>query len=60
MTTDFQSVTTLELLDSAFSKLQRCACHTMPVLQDGKLVGLLTTENVGEYIMIQQALKTSR
>lgn len=60
MTTDFQSVTTLELLDSAFGKLQRCACHTMPVLQDGRLVGLLTTENVGEYIMIQQALKTSR
>lgn len=59
MTTDFQCVTTLELLDTAFGRLQACACRTMPVLQDGRLVGLLTTENVGEYILIQQALKSS-
>jgi hypothetical protein len=28
----------------------------MPVLQDGKLVGLLTQENLGEYLMFQNAL----
>jgi hypothetical protein len=28
----------------------------MPVLQDGRLVGLVTLENLGEYLMIQNAL----
>ncbi len=57
MTTDFQTVDALELLDVAFTRLQACACHTMPVLHNGDLIGLLTTDNIGEFMMIQQALK---
>jgi hypothetical protein len=29
----------------------------MPIVQDGKLQGILTSENVGEFLMIQTALK---
>ncbi len=57
MTTEFQTVEALELLDVAFQKLQSCKCHTMPVLSNGQLVGLLTTDNIGEFMMIQQALR---
>jgi hypothetical protein len=32
----------------------------MPVTHGGRLVGLLTMENVGEFLMIQSALETAR
>jgi Zn-dependent protease/predicted transcriptional regulator len=57
MRRDFQVVDANEMIDVAFLRLQTCNCHTMPVTQDAKLVGLLTTENVGEFLMIQSALK---
>lgn len=57
MQRDFLTTEDTSMLESAFQRLQECACHTMPVLHDGRLVGLLTMENVGEYFMIQSALK---
>ena len=56
MRRDFQIVDAHEMLESAFSKLNQCACNTLPVTRDGQLVGLLTTENFGEFMMIQAAL----
>ena len=38
--------------------LNQGECRTMPVLRDGQLVGLLTMENVGEFVMIESALRT--
>ena len=49
-----------EMLEPAFARLQTCGCHTMPVLYAGQLVGLLTSENIGEFLMIQAALRKSR
>ena len=45
-----------DMLEGALQRLQECACHTLPVLQDRKLVGLLTAENLGEFPMIRTAL----
>lgn len=56
MVTDFKVVEATEMLDRAFERFQECACRTLPVLHQGNLVGLLTVENVGELIAIQNAL----
>jgi Zn-dependent protease/CBS domain-containing protein len=37
--------------------MQTQACSTVPVVQAGRLVGLLTLENISEMIMINNALK---
>ena len=50
-TVDYQ-----DMLESAFAKLNKCDCHTLPVMQNGKLVGLVTMDNLGEYMRIQAAM----
>jgi Zn-dependent protease len=57
MRRDIQLADANEMLEPAFARLQTCGCHTMPVLYGGKLVGLLTSENIGEFLMIQAALR---
>ena len=57
MQDNFFTVDSLEMLESAFAKLKDCNCHTLPVTLNGKLVGMLTMDNLGEYMRIQAALK---
>ena len=38
-------------------KLQADDCSTLPVMHDGRLVGLVTTENLGELMMVRAALQ---
>lgn len=56
MRKDIAVVNASDMLESAFRKLQESGCPTMPVVQNGRLVGILTTENLGEYLMIHNAL----
>jgi Zn-dependent protease len=63
MQRDFQVAETGEMLETAFRRLQECGCHTIPVFERGRLAGILTSDNVGEFLMIQAALdklKTTR
>lgn len=60
MQTSFRSVDAFDMLESAMQQLQECACHTMPVVREGRIVGLLTMDNVGEFVTIQGALGGSR
>ena len=60
MQRDIATADASEMLEGAFQRLQECACHTVPVLQNGQLVGLLTAENVGEFMMIRTALNGNR
>lgn len=57
MRRDFHTVEAGEMLETAFARLQECECHTLPVLRRAQLVGLITSENLGEFFMIQAALK---
>jgi Zn-dependent protease len=43
-------------LDDAFQTMQQSDCTTVPVVDEGKLVGLLSLENVGELLMVRSAL----
>jgi len=56
MTREFVTADAQEPLEAAVQRLQGTPCHTMPVLHHGKLVGLITAENIGEFVMIQAAL----
>lgn len=56
MQRSFTTVEKDEMLESAFRKLTDCQCHTLPVLEGESVVGLLTMDNVGEFIRIQTAL----
>ncbi len=56
MDTKFVVAHPSEMAEAAFIRLQHSNCHSMPVLRDGKLLGMVTSENVGEFLMIQAAL----
>lgn len=44
------------MLADVFLRMNAAGCATVPVVRGGRLVGLLTLENVGELIMISSAL----
>lgn len=44
-----------EMLESVLARLQGRDCHTMPVVERGGLIGLLTMDNVGEFLMVHAA-----
>jgi predicted transcriptional regulator len=56
MKREFQVVDSSEMLETAFQRLQTNECHTLPVVHKGQLVGLVTTDNIGEFLMIQSAV----
>ena len=59
MRREIVNVTPGEMADVAFSRLGECNCRSLPVVQNGRLVGIVTAENVGEFLMIQSALRGS-
>jgi Zn-dependent protease/CBS domain-containing protein len=44
-----------EMLETVLRRLQGRECHTIPVLDHGALIGLVTMDNVGEFLMINAA-----
>jgi Zn-dependent protease/CBS domain-containing protein len=60
MRRDFCTANADEMLEPVFARLGAEQCRTMPVLRDGRLAGLLTMENVGEWVMVQSALRTKQ
>jgi Zn-dependent protease len=60
METQFVAAHPSEMAEAAFIRLQHSECRSMPVLRDGRLLGMVTAENVGEFLMIQAALHGER
>jgi Zn-dependent protease/predicted transcriptional regulator len=60
MDTAFVTATPGEPLDEAFARLSECRCHTMPVVRDGMLEGVLTTDAVAEFVSVESALDGGR
>jgi Zn-dependent protease/predicted transcriptional regulator len=59
MEKSFKTADSYEMLETAFARLRECSCHTMPILHNGELVGLVTMDNIGEFIRIQSMLTLS-
>ena len=57
MQREFVATGPREMLENAFQSLHECQCHTLPVMEGDRLLGLLTAENVAEALMIQAALR---
>ena len=55
MRRDFLVADASDMLDITFQRLQDHECHTIPVVRHGDLVGLLTMDNVGEFLSVQAA-----
>jgi Zn-dependent protease len=56
MVTQCPVLTHRDMLEHVMQRLQDDQCSTLPVLHNGRLVGLVTTENLGELMMIRSAL----
>ena len=57
MQTNFPTVTPDEGIDQVFGKLQAAGLRTIPVVVDGRFLGVVSTENIAEYLMLQSALR---
>lgn len=60
MSEQFESLGSSELLTAALERMQISELHTLPVMRNGQLVGLLTLDNLAEFFMVQSALRTVR
>ena len=60
MLREFHTASPFDMAEGILARLQECNCHSLPVVHNGRLVGLLTAENLGEFLMIQGALKAEK
>jgi len=49
-----------EMVEAALRRLQENGSKMLPVTHNGQLVGLVTSENITEYLMIRSALRTAQ
>jgi len=57
---DVPEIDSHDMVETALMRLQESGSKTLPVTHAGQLVGLITSENITEFLMIRSALKTAR
>ncbi len=57
MHTTFEQASPFEKAEKVFARLQDCECRSVPVVVDERIVGIVTMDHLGEYLMIRNALK---
>jgi len=60
MEREFSQASPTELADDVLTRLKSSGGHSIPVIRDGQLLGVLTMDNVGEYVMVQAALRGAK
>ncbi len=60
MRRDYQTIDSSEPLEDVFVRIGPVQGYVIPVTQYGRLVGLLTSENVAEFFMLHSALEKAR
>jgi len=56
MRRDFLTADAADMIEVTFQRLQDHKCHTIPVVRGGRLIGLLTMDNMGEFLCVQAAI----
>ena len=59
MEQSFRTATPQEPVEQAMARLRESRCRTLPVISDHALRGVLTLHNVGEFLMIDAALRAA-
>lgn len=59
MRKDVPSVDSHDMVESALTRLQESGAKTLPVMHAGQFIGLITAENITEFLMIRSALKAA-
>ena len=57
---DLPEIDSHDMVETALMRLQESGSKTLPVTHNGQLVGLITRENMTEFLMIRSALKAAR
>jgi Zn-dependent protease/CBS domain-containing protein len=60
MKRDFMTAGPYDMLGMALARLQERGCRTLPIVHDGRLVGLVTSDQLGELLLIQEAQRKGR
>jgi Zn-dependent protease/CBS domain-containing protein len=59
MRRNVSSVDSHDMVETALMRLQESGAKTLPVMHNGRFVGLVTSENITEFLMIRSALNTA-
>lgn len=59
MTRRFETAEPGEMLAGALARLQGSQCNALLVVRQARVIGLVTMENIGELMMMQEALRAS-
>jgi len=59
MLSRFETAEPTEMLQGVVERLQGSTCPSVPVLQNSRLVGVLTLDNIGEFVAIQSAVRAN-
>jgi Zn-dependent protease/predicted transcriptional regulator len=60
MRTGIPVIEARETVDTALMRLQESGMPVIPVVQNGQMAGLITLENISEYLMINRAMKKTQ
>ena len=60
MRRDYRTIEASDPLEGVFMRITESQEYAIPVTQAGRLVGLLTSDNVAEFFMLHTALEQSR
>lgn len=60
MKKDLPEVDSYEMVENALEKIQESGVPALPVTHAGQLVGIITAENITEYLMIRSAIRSAR
>jgi len=59
MRSNLPAIDSYEMVEMALMRIQEAGVPVLPVTHAGQLVGIVTTENITEYLMIRSALKVT-